>query len=170
MFKKAIKEINEFRLLIIFGLLCCGAWAYATYPTQAPEVSFASIQGKQIATADLHGKVVLVNFWATSCSTCIEEMPFLVDTYNKYKNQGYETIAVAMSYDPANYVLDFTQSRQLPFTVALDPTGSLADNFGSIQATPTSFLINRHGKIIKRYVGKAVHSDFHAAIESALKR
>lgn len=74
---------------------------------------------------DLRGKVVLVKFWATSCVTCVKQMPDNIANYNQYHPQGYETIAVAMNYDPPNYVLNFAQTRKLPFPVALDTSGEL---------------------------------------------
>ena len=67
---------------------------------RAPESSFVLLDGSRISTAQLQGKVTLVNFWATSCTTCVAEMPELVATYDKYKGRGYDTLAVAMSYDP----------------------------------------------------------------------
>ena len=92
----------------------------------APAVSFRTLDGQQVSTQDLRGKVVLVNFWATSCSTCIQEMPAMVQTYNKYRERGLEFVAVAMSYDPPNYVLNYAQTRELPFKVALDTDGRAA--------------------------------------------
>ena len=62
----------------------------------APDVTFHGIHGEKITSASLRGKVVMVNFWATSCTTCVAEMPDMVDTYNKYKGQGLEFVAVAM--------------------------------------------------------------------------
>ncbi|MGA0927604.1 MAG: TlpA disulfide reductase family protein, partial [Burkholderiaceae bacterium] len=74
----------------------------------------------------MRGQVVLVNFWATSCTSCVAEMPELIETHQRYKDKGYETVAVAMSYDPATYVLNFANTRNLPFKVALDQNDTLA--------------------------------------------
>ena len=89
----------------------------------APQVRYTLLDGKQMSMADLKGQVVLVNFWATSCTTCVAEMPQLVSTFEKYRGRGYQTVAVAMSYDPPAYVANFAESRQLPFSVAIDNTG-----------------------------------------------
>ncbi|MEB0233413.1 TlpA disulfide reductase family protein, partial [Undibacterium sp. 10I3] len=78
------------------------------------------------SAADFKGKVTLVNFWATSCVTCVAEMPKVIATYEKYKAQGYDTVAVAMSYDPPAYVVNYAQTRKLPFKVAIDNTGAVA--------------------------------------------
>ncbi len=68
--------------------------------------------------------------WVTSCVTCVAEMPKILSTYNKYRTQGYDTIAVAMRYDPPSYVVNYTATRKLPFKVALDNTGAVAKAWG----------------------------------------
>jgi peroxiredoxin len=110
----------------------------------------------------------MINFWATSCTTCVKEMPQMIDTYNKYKADGLEYVAVAMAYDPPNYVLNFAETRQLPFRVALDTQGALAKSFGDVQLTPTTFVINKQGEIIKRYVGEPEFASLHQLLEKAL--
>ena len=117
---------------------------------------------------DLKGKVYLVNFWATSCATCIKEMPNMIQTYNKYKGEGLEYVAVAMSYDAPMYVMNFSQTRQLPFKVAMDADGSAAKAFGDVQLTPTTFLVDREGRILKRYVGEPEWSSFDSLLKQAL--
>lgn len=134
----------------------------------APASTFVLIDGTQTTTADLKGKVTLVNFWATTCVSCVKEMPMLTDTYNKFKDRGYETVAVAMSYDPPAWVLNFAQTRQLPFKVALDNTGELARNWGDVKVTPTTYLVDKQGHIVKRYVGQPDMAALHKLIEELL--
>jgi len=110
----------------------------------------------------------MVNFWATSCASCVREMPAMVDTYNKFKGQGLEFVAVAMQYDPPNYVVNFTETRKLPFIVALDAGGDLAKSFGDVTLTPTTFVIGKDGTILKRYVGEPEFSQLHALLQKAL--
>lgn len=135
----------------------------------APPVTFVGIKGEQITPASLQGKVVMVNFWATSCTTCVKEMPQMVDTYNKYKAQGLELIAVAMDYDRPDYVLNFAENRQLPFKVALDVKGEAAKAYGDVKMTPTTFVIDKQGRIIKRYVGEPEFPALHQLLEKALR-
>ncbi|MBV1775684.1 TlpA family protein disulfide reductase [Burkholderiaceae bacterium DAT-1] len=122
--------------------------------TPAPQVSYTSIQGEQITQASLKGKVVLVNFWATTCTGCVAEMPKLMATQNKFAERGLKTVAVAMSYDPPTQVAAFAEARKLPFFVALDGDGKLAKQFGDVNLTPTTFLIDKHGNIVQRYIGE----------------
>ncbi|MCB2033489.1 MAG: TlpA family protein disulfide reductase, partial [Ottowia sp.] len=114
------------------------------------------------------GKVTLVNFWATSCTTCVAEMPQIVATYNQYKGKGYDTLAVAMSYDPPAYVVNYAETRKLPFKVAIDNTGAVAKAWGDVQLTPTSYLLNKKGEIVKRYVGQPDFAELHQLIEKLL--
>lgn len=135
----------------------------------APEVTFVSIRGEKITTESLRGRVVLVNFWATDCVTCIKEMPDITATYNKYRVQGFETIAVAMRHDPPNYVLNYVEKNKLPFTVALDPMGELAKAFGEVKLTPTTFVIDKRGKVVTRILGEPDFAKLHALLEEKLK-
>jgi len=134
----------------------------------APDVKVSLLDGRQQALSALRGKVVLVNFWATSCTTCVHEMPQIVSTHQKFQGQGYETLAVAMSYDQPDYVAGFAKTRGLPFMVALDKTGEAAKAFGQVRLTPTSFLLDKHGNIVKKYVGEPDFTALHQLIGQLL--
>jgi len=133
-----------------------------------PDLPFTQIDGSSHRLADLKGKVTLINFWATSCSTCVKEMPQLMTTHQKFKAQGLETLAIAMAYDPPAYVMQFAQTRQLPFRVAMDHTGDLAQAFGPVQLTPTTLVVNKKGDIVKRYVGEPDFEALHALLSKLL--
>ena len=149
-------------------LALAGAGYASLRATPAPDVTFISIAGDKVSTQSLRGKVVMVNFWATSCVTCVKEMPAMVDTYNKFKDQGLEFVAVAMQYDRPDYVLNFTEQRKLPFKVALDSAGDIARQFGDVTLTPTTFLIDKNGNILKKYVGEPDFDQVHQLIEKEL--
>ena len=134
----------------------------------APESTFVLLDGTRKTTADLKGRVTLVNFWATSCVTCVAEMPKMIATYEKYQGRGYDTLAVAMSYDPPSYVVNYAQTRKLPFKVAIDNTGAVAKSWGDVQLTPTTFIVNKRGEIVKRYVGEPDFAELHKLIEKLL--
>lgn len=137
-------------------------------PQFAPHSTFVLLDGSKQTTADFKGKVTLVNFWATSCVTCVAEMPQVTSTYNKYHAKGYDTVAVAMSYDPPSYVVNYAQSRALPFKVAIDNTGAVAKAWGDVQLTPTTYLLNKRGEIVKQYVGAPDFAALHQLIEKLL--
>ncbi|HTD05426.1 TlpA disulfide reductase family protein, partial [Undibacterium sp.] len=75
---------------------------------------------------------------------------------------------VAMQGDPPNYVLNYTETRKLPFDVALDVQGSLAKAFGDVKMTPTTFVIDKHGNILKRYLGQPSFPELHQLLDKAL--
>lgn len=151
------------------ALLAIGAVAYlGSAANAAPPSTFVLLDGSSKTTADLKGRVTLVNFWATSCTTCVAEMPRIIGTYDKYHAQGFDTVAVAMSYDPPSYVVNFAQTRKLPFKVAIDNTGAVAKAWGDVQLTPTTFLVNKRGEIVKRYVGEPDFAELHQLIEKLL--
>ena len=153
--------------------LAVGVGGYLTFETmnggsKAPNVAYTLLDGSRSTTDQLRGKVVLVNFWATDCTTCVKEMPNIVATHEKFKARGYETLSVAMSYDPPAYVINYAETRKLPFDVAIDNTGAIAKSFGQVQLTPTSVLINKRGEIVKRYVGEPDFAALHQLVEKLL--
>jgi peroxiredoxin len=161
MMKRIIAAVAAFAIGII-GL-------YAGVERRAaPDVRFATLSGKTLSTADLRGKVVLVNFWATWCADCIRETPKIVDTFRKYAPRGYETVGVAVRGDAPGAVAQFARARGLPYTVAVDASGDVAQRFGGVRITPLSILIDRDGRIVARYVGEPDWAALHAQIEKLL--
>ncbi len=150
--------------------IAVAGWFFLHTPSlgPAPQTSFVLLDGSQQKTSDFRGKVVLVNFWATSCVSCVAEMPKLMATLDKYRARGYDTVAVAMSYDPPSYVVNFSETRKLPFKVAIDNTGAVASAWGDVRLTPTTFLVNKQGEIVKRYVGEPDFAELHRLIEELL--
>ena len=134
----------------------------------APSVSYVLLDGARADSSQWKGKVMLVNFWATSCTTCVHEMPQIVATYEKFKGRGFDTLGVAMSYDPPAFVANFAESRKLPYGIAIDNTGEIARQFGKVQLTPTTLLINKRGEIVKRYVGEPDFAALHGLVEKLL--
>jgi len=161
---KRILYVAAAAAVLAIGL---AAW-FSAAPAAAPESTFVLLDGSSKSTRDLKGRVTLVNFWATSCVSCVAEMPKLVSTHLKYQGHGYDTLAVAMRYDPPSYVVNFAETRKLPFKVAIDNTGAIAAAWGDVQLTPTTYLVNRQGQIVKRYVGEPDFAELHRLIERLL--
>jgi len=157
--------LGAIALVIVAGI---GLWQFSGATKAAPQVTFTSLDGHRFTTEDLRGKVFLVKFWATSCVTCVAQMPDTIEAYNEYSDKGYEVIAVAMDYDPPEYVRNFAQSRALPFTVAMDSTGEIAKAFDDVKLTPTAYLVDKQGRIIKRYLGNYDKVAFRKTVERAL--
>jgi peroxiredoxin len=156
------------RLLNAVGALGLSWLLLGCASEQAPESSFVLLDGSTLSSQQLKGQVALINFWATSCTSCVAEMPDLMATHEKFKARGFDTVAVAMSYDPPSYVVNFAQSRQLPFKVAIDNTGAVARAWGDVKLTPTTFLVNKRGQIVKRFVGTPDFVELHQLIDKLL--
>lgn len=166
-----MKPVRSFAAVIVLAALAVGGFLVfqgARSAETIPNVGYTLLDGTKATTEQLRGKVVLINFWATSCTTCVHEMPQIVSTHEKYKSRGYDTLAVAMSYDPPAYVINFAETRKLPFGVAIDNTGAIAKSFGSVQLTPTSILVDKQGRIVKRYVGEPDFVALHKLVDQLL--
>ena len=136
----------------------------------APEVRFTQLSGETFSTSELRGKVVLVNFWGSYCAPCVKEMPKIVETHEKFAPRGYETVAVAVRQDNPQRVGAFAATRALPFRIAFDRSGQAAKEFGNVRITPTSFLIDRQGRVLRRYVGEHDWAGLQKVVERELAR
>jgi len=153
-------------LLLLAGLL----WVALTNRAQAPNVTFVTLSGNQIELQKLRGKTVLVNFWATTCPGCIAEMPALIETYHRYQPQGFELIAVAMAYDPPTQVANFVAKNGLPFPIALDLDGKIAEAFNDVKLTPTAFVVDPQGRVVSNIVGEIDFQILHRMLDQQLGR
>ncbi len=119
----------------------------------SPAFDFTLLDGSVHPSQSLRGRVTLMNFWATSCSVCVAEMPQLVELHQQLRPQGFDLLAVALQLDAPARVAHFAESRQLPFGVVIDNTGAIAQAFGNVRITPTFFLLDKQGRIARHWVG-----------------
>ncbi|MDG1693220.1 MAG: TlpA disulfide reductase family protein [Methylophilaceae bacterium] len=129
--------------------------------TSIKNLDLTTISGEKITSQQLLGKITLINFWATDCPGCINEMPGLIETYNQYKDQGLEVIAVAMYYDPPSRVISFTKNNNLPFHVLIDNNKEIISKFNNVKLTPTSIVLDKNGNVINTIIGEINFNDFN---------
>jgi thiol-disulfide isomerase/thioredoxin len=136
----------------------------------APNFELKSLDGKSYKLADLRGKAVLLNFWATWCPPCKIEIPWFIELQKQYANQGLVVVGVAMDDDTnkQKVVSDFVNQMKIDYPILLG-TDQVADQYGGVDALPTTFFIGRDGKIVRRVMGLAGHSEFEDAIQAALR-
>lgn len=145
-----------------------------------PNVTFPELRGGSLPLASLRGKVVLVNMWATWCEPCREEIPWLIAFQDKYANQGFTILGVAMDEEGAKVVAPWVQKTEFPVDgengkkstmdyPILIGNEDLAEKFGGLIGLPTSVLISRDGKIVKRYIGEVDKSELQQDIETQLQ-
>ena len=150
-------------------LVAAAAGTYAVYPKPAAATAaFTTIDGRQIALSDLRGKIVLVNFWATTCGICMAEMPELIATYRQYQPRGLEVIAVAMPYDDPQQVRQYAAKQALPFPVVFDEGGALARDHEQVRVTPVTFVIDQSGQRISKTVGILHFAKLRAFLDASL--
>jgi len=145
-------------LMSIFAFILIGSivylWLAPSGGQQAPDLTLQLIDGKKLKLSSLKGKPVLITFWATSCPGCIKEMPHLVELYNEMHERGLEIIGIAMPYDRPDYVMEMVKQKKLPYHIAFDLKGDAVNAFGKVSLTPTSFLIDDQGQIVKKKIGE----------------
>ena len=129
-------------------------WLAPWQAERAPEVRLETLEGDRFALSDFRGQPTIVAFRATTCASCVEEIPHFKDLHAEFADQGFEIIAVAMEYDPPEQVRAMAEDRELPYRVVLDRDGSIARAFGEIRLTPTTFLIGPDGEILQRRLGR----------------
>lgn len=157
--------IKYFTVILVL-LLAAAAGAVPPAPWEsdeiigktAPDFTLKTIDGKDFSLSTLKGKTVLINFWATWCSPCVDELPSMNKLYLKYKQNGFEVVAVGLDSSPAK-VKKFVAKNPLDFIVLLDPDKRVAKKLYKVIAQPTSYLINSEGKVIRRYFGEVDWSD-----------
>ncbi len=132
----------------------------------APDFALESIDGGTVTLAELRGKVVLVNIWATWCPPCRAEMPAIEAAYQRHRDQGFVVLAVNQR-ERTSAVIGFMRERELTFTALLDPDGAVGANYQA-SAIPSSFFIGRDGIIRSVYRGPLPRGVIDATVESLL--
>jgi peroxiredoxin len=119
---------------------------------EAPHFTLSDLEGRPVRLADLRGKVVLLNFWATWCPPCRAEMPSMEGAYRAYRDRGFTILAVAGDRQGAPVVAPFMREYGLTFPTVLDVTGAVAARY-RVRTIPTTLLLDREGRIVAREVG-----------------
>ena len=145
------------KLLFMFGLfLLSGAAQSAEQASEeqplAPEFTLQSLAGGELSLSDFRGKLVLLNFWATWCMPCRQEMPSMEQLWQKYQNQGLVILAVSTDEGGPKRVQNFVKKLKLSFPVALDPDSKVSDVY-QVSGLPVSYLVDREGHLLAEITG-----------------
>lgn len=119
---------------------------------QAPAFTLDRLKNGEASLQDYNGKVVLLNFWATWCAPCREEMPAMQRLWERYRGQGFVIIAIAADRGSRKPVVSFVDKLALSYPVLLDPDGDVRNRY-EVVGLPMSYLIGRDGKISGRLIG-----------------
>ncbi|MDB4470850.1 TlpA family protein disulfide reductase [Deltaproteobacteria bacterium] len=118
----------------------------------APDFTLTDMQGQKVSLADMRGKVVILNFWATWCPPCREEMPSMEMLYRKYKDQGLVILAVNTEKDGANLVKNFLQKTPYTFPILLDTAAEVQNRY-NVYRFPETYVLDRNGNVAERVTG-----------------
>ena len=145
-------------LTTFFSILVLGSIAYLwmapSGAQHAPNITLQLIDGRKLELSSLKDKPVLITFWATSCPGCIKEMPHLIELYSELHSEGLEIIGIAMPQDRPDYVMEMVKRKKVPYLIAFDLKGNAVKAFGNVSLTPTTFLIDDKGQIVKKKIGE----------------
>ena len=145
----------------------------------APAFTLQDLGGKKVSLQSFRGKAVLINFWATWCAPCKVETPWLIELRNKYAGQGFEVVGISTEGDDlaqddkAGWAKDkaaiakFVQQEHVPYPVLVNGD-SLSEEYGGLDAMPTSFYLDRKGTVVAAEMGLTSESDMEANIQKAL--
>jgi len=158
-------------IVIAVVLAAAYMWFSPSGAQPAPKIELTRLDGGQKIQLDsLRGRPVLVTFWATSCPGCIKEMPHLIELYHELAPKGFEIIGIAMAYDKPNHVMEMQKDKQIPYPIVWDGMSEAARAFGGVRLTPSHFLINPDGQIVKHKIGEIDIKLLHAQILSMLNK
>lgn len=135
----------------------------------APDFALQSLDGKTVHLTDFRGRAVLLNFWATWCTPCRLEMPWFVELQKQYGPEGLEVLGVAMDDAGKDKIAQFAKEMGVNYPVLLGKE-SVGDEYGGLEYLPTSFYIDRDGKVVARVFGLRSRSDIEDWIKEALSR
>ena len=152
-------------------LLVAYIWLSPAGVQTAPDLKVSVLNStRTIDLKQLKGRPVLVTFWATSCQGCIKEMPHLIELYKELAPKGLEIIGIAMAYDRPDHILEMQKQKQIPYPIVYDGIKEASAAFGGISLTPTTFLINPKGQIVRQKIGEMDMKLLHAQIVTMINQ
>jgi thiol-disulfide isomerase/thioredoxin len=147
-----------------------GSGAPTATPTSypLPDLELRTLDGRRLATPDLRGRVIVVNFWATWCGPCLREIPDLVHLSGEHPASRLEVIGVALNDPDSTAVSAFIRDHGMTYPVVVDHDGRIADALGGVFVMPTTFIVDPGGTVVRRIAGIAHPDSLRADVERLL--
>ena len=154
-------------LALVAAVAAALAFAAEPAPGPAPDFTVTTLDGAVVSKASLQGKVVVVDFWATWCAPCVEEIPGYVRLQEKYRADGLVVLGVALDRKGADHVRTWAAKRGVNYLLAMGDD-ALVEAFGGFDAIPTTFLLGRDGTVRHRKTGAMPAEDYERLVRAAL--
>ncbi len=153
--------------VLTFVLLCLLISCSEGIPRPADDFFVKSTDGRRIVLSKLKGKVVVLNFWATWCPMCQQQIPGFLEVYEEYKNQGLEIVGLSIEQGNESEVISFIRSHKISYPVSFADSALISD-YGPIDYIPTTFIVNKDGDIVYKKVGSMGPSQLESIIKPLL--
>ena len=153
---------------LLFGQDRPAATATEQTGQPAPGWKLKDLDGREVTADQFKGKVLVVDFWATWCAPCLEEIPGYVGLQKKHRDAGLVIVGVSVDRRGPNHVKQFAKEHGIDYTLVM-ADDEIADAFGGFDAIPTTFLISRDGRILHRKTGAMPTAEYEKLVQAALK-
>ena len=160
--------MRHYRCLVApVSVLLCLLISCSEFPRPAVDFFVKSTDGRRVLLSKLKGKVVVLNFWATWCPPCREEIPGFIEVYEKYRNQGLEIVGLSTEQGKESEVSSFALAYKMSYPVTV-ASPELISDYGPIDLIPTTFIINKDGDIVNKVVGSMSSGQLESIIKPLL--
>jgi peroxiredoxin len=167
----SIKRMTPSRFSLAALLFVLGAGTLLAAPLEpgsaAPDWKLQDLDGKSVQLSDFKGKVVVLDFWATWCPPCRAEIPGFIALQNEYKDKGLVVVGVSLDQGGPGVVSSFAKAQGMNYPILMG-TDDVAAQYGDIQAIPTTFVIDRTGKVVAKHIGGTDQATFEDEIKKLL--
>ncbi|MDH5405631.1 MAG: TlpA family protein disulfide reductase [Candidatus Aminicenantes bacterium] len=149
----------------LFSLSGFGKIKGQSSSSPAPDFALPDLEGKTVKLSDFKGNVIILDFWATWCPPCVQEIPHFIELYEQYKENGFQMIGIAIQSGSATNVKQFVEKHGINYPILMG-NKEITREYGGINAIPTTFVIDRQGRIVEKYIGYRAKEIFEKQLKS----
>lgn len=153
--------------VLLLAIAGCGSREPRTAEERAPDFSLPTHTGNTFTLSDHTGSVVVVNFWATWCKPCVDEMPEFVELQEEYANEGLQFVGVSVDREGFEAVKPFAERMNINYPLVVAES-DLIDDYGGVTVIPTTFIVGKNGYIRDQIIGRTTKSEVMSVVQTLL--